>query len=66
MGKAKSALRSQVEALERACRFAERAREAARAGLELAAAYLVGSRARGTTQRRATWTWSWSSKAPRG
>ena len=48
MGKAKSALRSQEEALRRACRFADRAREAAaRAGLELVAAYLVGSRARG-------------------
>ncbi|AFA39708.1 hypothetical protein Pogu_1681 [Pyrobaculum oguniense TE7] len=56
-----------METLERACRFAERAREAAaRAGLELAAAYLVGSKARGATQRRATWTWTWPSKAPRG
>ena len=48
MGKAKSALKSQEEALRRACRFVERAREiASRVGMELAAAYLVGSRARG-------------------
>jgi len=48
MGKATSALRSQVEALARVKRFIEKARAKCRAlGWELLEVFLVGSRARG-------------------
>ncbi|MEM1637248.1 MAG: nucleotidyltransferase domain-containing protein [Pyrobaculum sp.] len=48
MCKAKSALRSQPEAVRRACAFLEKARLLAKkAGVEVEGAYLVGSRARG-------------------
>ena len=48
MGKAKSALASQHEALEKAKSFVEKARARATClGLTLLGAYLVGSRARG-------------------
>ncbi len=48
MGKAKSALASQHEALEKAKSFVEKARvRASYLGLTLLGAYLVGSRARG-------------------